>query len=105
RLIAAAHRSDVQVEARVTSQRPSGEIPADHRWVKLASQCLREQGIEGNLTAGSTDANIPLSRGIPALVLGVTTGGGAHSVREFIHTEPVTRGLEQLVNFVCRAWD
>ena len=102
RLITAANRPGVQVEARVTSQRPSGEIPADHPWVRLAAQCLREQGIDGNLTAGSTDANIPLSRGIPAVVLGVTTGGGAHSAREFIHTAPVARGLEQLAGFIRR---
>jgi len=52
------------------------------------------------LTSGSTDANIPLSKGYPALVLGVSTGGGAHTKNEFINTEYVGRGMEQLVNFV-----
>lgn len=103
-LIQSAGRPGVTLEHHVTSQRPPGEIPAEHRLVQLASRCLREQGIEPNLTSGSTDANIPLSLGIPALVLGVTTGGGAHTTREFIHTYPVQQGMEQLAAFVSRAW-
>lgn len=105
RRIAQAERPGVKMEARVTSQRPPGEIPSDHRLVQLASRCLREQGIDPNLTAGSTDANIPLSRGLPAVVVGITTGGGAHSAREFIHTAPVRQGMEQLVGIVSRAWE
>jgi di/tripeptidase len=53
---------------------------------------------------GSTDANIPLSRGLPALVLGVTNGAGAHTTGEFIYTAPVERGIQQLVQFVSRVW-
>ncbi len=105
RLISGSERPGVKMEARVTSQRPPGEIPADHRLVQLAARCLREQGIDPNLTSGSTDANIPLSRGIPAVVVGVTTGGGAHSAREFIHTAPLRQGMEQLVSLVSRAWE
>jgi di/tripeptidase len=66
---------------------------------------LREQGLEAALTSGSTDANVPLSRGIPALVLGVTKGGGAHTMQEYILTEPVRQGLEQLVSFVSRVFE
>jgi acetylornithine deacetylase/succinyl-diaminopimelate desuccinylase-like protein len=105
RLFSAANRPGVTIETRITSQRPPGEIPADHKLVQLAVQCLHEQGIEANLTSGSTDANIPLSRGIPAVVMGITTGGGAHSAREFIHTEPVGLGVDQLACFVSRAWE
>jgi acetylornithine deacetylase/succinyl-diaminopimelate desuccinylase-like protein len=103
-LIAAANAPGVSMEFRVTSQRPAGEMPPDHRLVGLALECLREQGLDGNLTSGSTDANIPLSRGIPAVVLGVTTGGGAHTKNEFIHTEPVRQGMEQIYQFVRKAW-
>ena len=54
---------------------------------------------------GSTDANVPLSRGLPALVLGVTNGAGAHTTGEFIYIEPVERGMQQLVQFVSRVWN
>jgi len=103
-LIAAGNRPGVSMEYRVTSQRPAGEIPPGHGFVQLALECLSEQGLDGTLTAGSTDANIPLSRGIPAVVLGVTTGGGAHSKNEFIHTAPIEQGMEQIFSFVSKAW-
>jgi hypothetical protein len=37
-------------------------------------------------------------------VLGISTGGSAHTVHEYINTEPVAQGLEQLVKFVERVW-
>ncbi|MGE5462248.1 MAG: hypothetical protein ACM3PS_02780, partial [Syntrophothermus sp.] len=64
----------------------------------------REQGINAVLTSGSTDANVPLSRGYPAVVMGVSTGGSAHTVNEYINTGPVALGMEQLARFVQRVW-
>jgi len=105
KLIQAANRQGVNVEAEVIGQRPAGEMGANHPFIKLAEDCLREQGLEAVLTSGSTDANVPLSRGHPAIVLGVTTGGGAHTTQEYINTAPVQQGMEQLVSFVKRVWD
>jgi acetylornithine deacetylase/succinyl-diaminopimelate desuccinylase-like protein len=104
RLIHKANKPGVSVEWQVIGQRPAGEISASHPLVLLARDCLREQGLEAGLISGSTDANVPLSKGYPAIVLGITTGGSAHTVHEFIHTPPVAQGLEQLVGFVKRAW-
>jgi len=103
KLIRNANKEGVKVESAVIGQRPAGEVAADHPLVKLAVECLREQGIKAELTCGSTDANIPLSRGLPATVLGVTTGDGAHTVHEFIDVGHVEKGMEQLVRFVERA--
>ena len=103
-LIETANRPDVQVEAEVIGRRPAGELPVMHPLVRLAEDCLKEQGIEPRLMVGSTDANIPLSRGLPAIVLGVTNGAGAHTLSEYIYTEPVERGMQQLVQFVSRVW-
>ena len=99
-----ASRSDVTFEAEVIGARPAGEINPDHPLIQLALECVREQGIEPVLTTGSTDANIPLSLGYPALVLGITTGGGAHTTNEFINPAPIEKGIQQLVRFVERMW-
>ncbi len=104
-LLEAARREGVAIEAEIISRRPPGQFPAEHSLIQLALECLREQGREATLTAGSTDANIPLSRGLPALVLGVTTGGGAHTKNEFIDVPPIRQGMAQLISFVSRAWD
>jgi acetylornithine deacetylase/succinyl-diaminopimelate desuccinylase-like protein len=104
KLIRHANRPGINVESEVIGQRPAGEISTDHTLVKLAEECLRDLGFEPVLTTGSTDANIPLSKGYPAIVLGISTGGSAHTVHEYINTEPVAQGLEQLVKFVERVW-
>lgn len=105
KLIRHANRPGVSVEAEVIGQRPAGEIPASHPLVMLGKDCLREQGLEAGLISGSTDANVPLSKGYPAIVLGVTTGGSAHTVHEYINTAPISKGVEQLVKFVSRVWN
>lgn len=104
KLIHNASSPELRVEAEVIGQRPAGEMSPDHPLVRLAEECLREQGLEPILTTGSTDANIPLSKGYPAIVLGVSTGGSAHTIREFVNTQFVAQGMEQLVRFVSRAW-
>lgn len=95
-----ANKDSVAVELEVIGQRPAGEIPADHPLAKLAEACLSEQGLKATFTSGSTDANLPLSRGYPAIVLGITTGGSAHTIHEYIDIEPVEKGMRQLVSFV-----
>jgi len=105
RLIESANKLGVSVEADVIGERPAGEISPDHPFIELAKSCLHEQGLDAALTSGSTDANIPLSKGYPALVLGVTRGGGAHTKKEYIDVVPVEKGMEQLVGFVGRVWN
>ncbi len=103
-LVETASRPGMRFEAQVIGQRPAGELPPTHPLIQLAQDCLQKQGLEARLTIGSTDANIPLSRGLPAIVLGVTRGGGAHTLEEFIEIESVGKGLEQLAAFVIRAF-
>jgi len=98
-----ADREGVRIMAEIIGERPAGEIPTDHPLVQLALTCAREQDWDAFLTIGSTDANIPLSMGIPAVVMGITTGGGAHTLQEYIDIEPVGRGLDAVVRFVERA--
>lgn len=105
RLIETASRPGVSMEAKVIGDRPAGEMSHKHPFIKLAQACLHEQGTDAVLTSGSTDANIPLSKGYPALVLGVTKGGGAHTKNEFIDVMPIEKGMEQLFNFVSRVWE
>ena len=104
RIIREAGKPKLSFEVEVIGARPAGELDPDHPLVELAEDCVREQGLEAILTTGSTDANIPLSKGFPALVLGITMGGGAHTKDEFIRTAPVAQGMEQLVSFVKKAW-
>jgi di/tripeptidase len=62
-------------------------------------------GCEPHLNIGSTDANLPLSRGLPSVAIGLTTGGRAHTVHEFMNIAPLKNGMEQLIRLVSKAWD
>jgi acetylornithine deacetylase/succinyl-diaminopimelate desuccinylase-like protein len=104
KMIREANQPEVRFEAEVIGERPAGEISAIHPLIELAMECLREHGLVAALTSGSTDANIPLSKGYPALVLGIATGGAAHTTNEFINPSLVGKGLEQLAMFVKRVW-
>ena len=104
-LVQQANRGDVEVTAEIIGQRPAVEISAQHPLVRLAVQCLAEQGIQPNLTIGSTDANLPLSLGLPVICLGLTKGGGAHTLQEHIQLPPIAQGLAQIVCLVGRAFD
>jgi di/tripeptidase len=92
------------VVCEISGQRPAGEIPSSHPLVRLAARCLEAQGVQPSLNVGSTDANIPLSRGLQAVCLGLTTGCGAHTLNEAINIPPLTHGLRQLVSVVEQSW-
>jgi len=65
--------------------------------VDLCAAALERVGVRPEPTAGSTDANIPLSLGVPALALGITRGGGIHSAGEWVEIAPMRTGVKQLV--------
>jgi len=90
-------KPSVRVEAELIGQRPAGEIPQEHPLISLAASTLEKLGIQARFNIGSTDANIPLSRGFPAVCLGLTTGNGAHTDGEYINIAPLQIGLEQLL--------
>lgn len=92
-------RRGVQVRAAVIGDRPPGEIPATHPLVVAANATLAAVGYSGatDLRISSTDANIPLSRGIPAVCVGVTDGGNAHRVEEWMQVAPLAKGMAHLL--------
>jgi tripeptide aminopeptidase len=53
-------------------------------------------GIEPRLGRSSTDSNIPISRGIPAITIGGGgVAGGAHSLNEWFLNQNGTVGLKR----------
>lgn len=94
----------VVLELQEIGTRPSGALPARHPLVQAAVQTLLAVGeSEPHLETGSTDANIPLSRGYPAICIGLTRGGDAHTVSEYIELEPLPRGYQALLALIEEA--
>jgi acetylornithine deacetylase/succinyl-diaminopimelate desuccinylase-like protein len=93
----------ITVNVDVVGDRPAGELPADAGLVPIASGVLQELGFEVALDASSTDANIPISRGIPSVCIGLTTGGNVHRVDEYIRISPLAQGFAQLLLTTLRS--
>ena len=51
-------------------------------------------GIKVKTHSSSTDCNIPLSLGVPALCIGVWNGGGFHTREEWLERDSIIYGLE-----------
>ncbi|HMN27074.1 MAG TPA: peptidase dimerization domain-containing protein, partial [Caldilineaceae bacterium] len=99
--------SEGRVGAEVIGDRPAGEIEEAHPLVQAAYRSLASCGltIRHNLGISSTDANIPLSRGIPAVCIGITEGGNAHRVEEWINTTLLPVGMQHLLQLTWWAAD
>lgn len=64
--------------------RPSGELSIDTPLVQRAISATTLFGSTPSLTRGSTNSNIPISLGIPAITIGRGgVGGGGHSLNEW----------------------
>ncbi len=84
------------VEKIILSDRPGGSQPDDAPIVLAARAANDWAGFETRLGAGSTDANIPLSLGIPALAIG--RGGkqiDGHAVTERFFPEGAFKGPQR----------
>lgn len=75
---------EIELELDQIGDRPSGEVADDHPLVERAIEVMRIFGAEPELTRSSTDSNIPIALGIPAVTIGSGgVGGGAHSPAEW----------------------
>ena len=95
------HQDDVTVNIAVIGQRPGGSIPSDDPLIDAAREALRIAGIDQcRLDVGSTDANVPLSRGYPAICIGITRGDNAHTPQEYIEISPIEKGYKALIHLI-----
>jgi tripeptide aminopeptidase len=88
-LRAAAGRK-LKLDVRLIGHRPSGETPAHAPLVRAAVEASRALGVNPILNRASTDSNIPISLGVPAVTIGVGgRSGDAHRLSEWY--EPTGR--------------
>lgn len=69
------------------------------RYIDSVHEVLNVEHMEG---PSSTDCNIPLSMGIPAICLGVVRGGKVHTREEWVEVASLSEGCKLLLNFLCR---
>lgn len=75
-------------------ERPAGEVPAGEPIVDLALEATRLVGRTPELAVASTDANVPIARGIPAIAIGGGgRGGDTHTPHEWFENHEGSRGV------------
>jgi tripeptide aminopeptidase len=87
----------IEVDLKVIGDRPSGETPHDSPIVQTASAAIQAAGMRPTFSISSTDSNIPISLGIPAITIDSGgRGGRAHALDEWIDVEKASslRGIE-----------
>jgi tripeptide aminopeptidase len=97
--------SGVSFSLESVGDRPAGRIPSNHSLVKVAAAAYRAEGFATAFAAASTDANIPLSRGIPAVCVGVCDGANEHRLDEYIEPLRLPAGLRALLWLALAAAD
>jgi acetylornithine deacetylase/succinyl-diaminopimelate desuccinylase-like protein len=88
------HMQNLKVD--LIRERPTGETPADSPLVELANEATKLLGVEPRLDQASTDSNLPISLGIPAITLGA--GGSSafsHSLDEWYDPRGRDLGLKR----------
>lgn len=105
-LVESFKTADITIDQELIGQRPAGKISEDSPLVNLCRKAYTTLGLdEPELKAGSTDANIPLSMGIPTICLGLTHGENTHLETEFIETEPLYNGIAILAMVLEQIWE
>lgn len=100
-------RKDVGLLTAIVSPigaRPCGELPASHTLVAAAIRATQITGGTPSLEVASTDASVPIARGIPAITIGAGgRAGGAHSTDEWYDDRGSARGLVRALTIVAAA--
>jgi acetylornithine deacetylase/succinyl-diaminopimelate desuccinylase-like protein len=97
-----ASASGVECKIDLIGERPSGQTSVQSGLVQAALEATRRFGLEAQLDVGSTDANIPMSIGIPAIAIGAGGScGNVHTPGEWF--DPLHReiGLQRLLVLVA----
>lgn len=90
--------ADAKLTVTLMGERPCGNAVPEAEQQALLDRCSQEiERVTGSCPScrsASTDANIPLSLGIPAVTFGLYLGGGPHTREEYVQIDSLRTGLE-----------
>ncbi len=94
--------SQVECAIEIMGDRPSGTTALDSPIVQAAFEVTRRFGLEPLPDIGSTDANIPISLGLPAIALGAGgNSGNVHTPEEWFDPVHRTLGIQRLLALIA----
>jgi tripeptide aminopeptidase len=88
----------VAAKIKEIGSRPGGRLPDDAYILQAVRAVDSHLSIRSHLDCASTDANVPLSMGLPAISIGAGGhGGGAHTPQEWFHADGRELGLKRVL--------
>lgn len=96
-------RGEITATLELQGERPHGHTPAAASLVETASAAIRATGLLPEHGWSSTDANLPMSLGVPAITIDTgVRGGRPHAPDEWIDVEPraTIDGLQRVLLIV-----
>jgi len=88
----------LEVDLQLIGDRPGGETAANSSIVEIAATATRCLGYTPVMDQASTDSNIPISLGIPAITLGAGgTSGNSHTLDEWYDPRGRELGLQRVL--------
>lgn len=107
-LMEEANCRDARFDITLLGERPCGNAVPEEAEAQLLTRCGQViAGIIGTYPlcrASSTDANIPLSMGIPATTFGLYLGEGTHTREEYIEIESFRPGLKIALSLLVESF-
>jgi len=86
----------LELDVKLIGDRPGGATPPDHALVRLAVEATRAAGSGAHLDCSSTDSNIAISLGLPAVTVGAGgTAGHTHTTDEWYDPRGRDLGLKR----------
>ena len=92
-----SHEHGVDIKLKTISNVSASKLPYNHPLVKSAGDIITALGIKPASTSSESELSILLSRGVPAITLGITSGKNYHLKRARLEIEPMYKGIAQIV--------
>lgn len=106
-------KAKAEGKAKITVEtvgiRPCGGVVDEQLLAEMSEKCVRicekHSGIPCKCDSGSTDCNIPMSLGVPAVCVGTYLGSGAHTREEKTQISSIPVGLKIAAELILEYFD
>jgi acetylornithine deacetylase/succinyl-diaminopimelate desuccinylase-like protein len=94
----AARSERLNAKIKELGSRPGGKLPGESPLLRTIQAVDSHLNIRSRVDCASTDANVPLSMGLPAVSIGAGgQGGGAHTNQEWYQPDTRDLGLRRIL--------
>lgn len=98
-LLAHSEGETVHIKTKLLGERPCSRLDANPLADRITA-IRQRHGLPTTCIAGSTDANIPMSQGIPSISFGFCRSRGEHTLQESLDIDTFPAGMMQMLEFM-----